>query len=81
MRQVTDERAALSVDYDEDGKLYLIDYQDPKTPPTLFAVDNINDVTRRNRWRQLYDVNPQIRSIALGEEEEITWRSTWLAAW
>lgn len=76
VRQVTDERAALSVDYDEDGKLYLIDYQDPKTPPTLFAVDNINDVTRRNRWRQLYDVNPQIRSIALGEEEEITWRST-----
>src|SRR5690606_35385014 len=54
----------------------LIDYQDPKTPPTLFAVDNINDVTRSNRCRQLYDVNPQIRSIALGEEEEITWRST-----
>lgn len=76
VKQVTEERAALAVDRDEDSGVFLINYQDPATPPTIFAVDNIDDVTRRSRWRQLTDVNPQIRNIALGEEEEVTWRST-----
>ncbi len=76
VRQVTEERAALAVDRDEDSGVYLINYQDPETPPTIFAVDAIDDVARRSRWRQLTDVNPQLRNIALGAEEEVTWRST-----
>jgi len=76
VRQVTDVRAALAVDRHEDSGLFLIDYQDPKTPATLFAVNDIRDLTRRERWRQLHDVNPQIRNIALGQEEEVTWTST-----
>jgi len=76
VRQVTDMPAALAVNRHEDSGLFLIDYQDPRTPATLFAVNDIRDLTRRDRWRQLHDVNPQIRNIALGQEEEITWRST-----
>src|SRR5690606_27616551 len=74
VRQVTDERAALSVDYDEDGKRYLIDYQDPKAPPTLFAVDNIYDATRRTRGGHADHANPAIPGMALGAEEELAWR-------
>lgn len=76
VRQVTDMPAALAVNRHEDSGLFLIDYQDPRTPATLFAVNDIRDLTRRDRWRQLHDVNPQIRNIALGQEEEVTWRST-----
>ena len=29
----------------------------------------------RSAWTQLTDANPQVRSFALGEQEEITWKS------
>ncbi len=38
VRQITQEKASLSVDRDEDSGVYLINYQDPKTPSTVFAV-------------------------------------------
>jgi dipeptidyl aminopeptidase/acylaminoacyl peptidase len=76
VRQVTDEQAALSVDRDEDTGVLLINYADPQTPPTVFTVDDIGQVADRGAWRQLVDVNPQVRELALGQEEEITWRST-----
>ncbi|MGH7443829.1 MAG: S9 family peptidase, partial [Longimicrobiales bacterium] len=76
VRQVTNEKASLSVERDEDSGLLLIDYSDPRTPPTLFAVASIDDVDDRSEWTQLHDVNPEMRNVALGEEEEITWRST-----
>ena len=76
VRQVTQERAALSVDRDEDTGTVLITYQDPKTPTTLFTVPSLDAVANRSAWRQLVDVNPEIRELALGEEEEITWTSS-----
>ncbi len=76
VRQVTSERAALSVSRDEDSGVILIDYSDPRTPPTVFTVDRLEDVAERGRWRQLVDVNPQIEGIALGEEVEVNWTST-----
>jgi dipeptidyl aminopeptidase/acylaminoacyl peptidase len=76
VRQVTDERASVRVRLDDDSGVLLIDYADPRTPPTVFTVDRIEQVAQRNRWRQLTDVNPQVRDLALGEEEEITWTST-----
>lgn len=75
VRQVTNERAALSVMHDERSGVILIGYSDPRTPPTIFTVDSIDQVGDRASWRQLIDVNPQVRGFALGEEEEITWRS------
>ena len=76
VRQLTAERAALSVSRDEDTGTILIGYSDPATPPTVFTVAGVDDVANRSAWTQLVDVNPQTREIALGEEVEITWRSS-----
>ena len=76
VRQITDERAALSVSRDDDSGAILIGYSDPKTPPTVFTVPSIEQVTDRSAWIQLVDANPQVREMALGEEVEINWVST-----
>ena len=76
VRQVTKERASLSVNRDEDTGTLLINYQDPATPPTVFTVGQIDDVDDRSRWTQLVDLNPQIDDIALGREVEVNWTST-----
>jgi dipeptidyl aminopeptidase/acylaminoacyl peptidase len=76
VRQVTRERASLSVSQDEDSKRILINYADPKTPTTIFTIASIDQLPTRAAWRQLTDANPQVRGFQLGEEEEITWRST-----
>ena len=76
VRQLTDVRAALSVSRDEDTGTILLNYSDPKTPPTVFTVANVDDIPDRSTWTQLVDVNPQIREMALGEEVEINWRSS-----
>ncbi len=76
VRQLTDAQAALSVSRDDDTELLLITYQDPGTPTTLFTVPNLRQVGTRSAWRQLTDLNPQVRGFALGRQEEITWTST-----
>ncbi|MFN2567734.1 MAG: prolyl oligopeptidase family serine peptidase, partial [Gemmatimonadaceae bacterium] len=76
VRQVTRERASISASQDEDSKRILINYADPKTPPTIFTVASVDQLGTRAAWRQLTDANPQVRSFQLGEEDEITWRST-----
>jgi dipeptidyl aminopeptidase/acylaminoacyl peptidase len=76
VRQVTNEKASLAVLRDDDTGVFLINYADPKTPTTLFTVASVEQVAKRATWRQLTDANPQVRGFALGEEEEITWRST-----
>ncbi|HEY8176591.1 MAG TPA: S9 family peptidase [Gemmatimonadaceae bacterium] len=75
VRQVTNERAALNVDRDEDTGVVIINYSDPKSPPTLFTAA-LDQIANRRSWRQLTDANPQVRDFALGEEEEVTWKST-----
>ncbi len=74
VRQLTNFPAALSVS--KESGVFLINYSDPRTPPTIFTVSRVDDVAQRSRWRQLTDVNPQVRNFALGEEAEITWTST-----
>jgi dipeptidyl aminopeptidase/acylaminoacyl peptidase len=76
VRQITKERAALRVSRDEDTGTLLIDYSDPTTPPTVFTVDEIGRVDQRSRWVQLVDVNPEVKDMALGREEEVEWTST-----
>ena len=75
VRQVTRERASVSVSQDDDSKRILINYSDPKTPTTIFTVGAVDQVGTRAAWRQLTDANPQVRGFLLGEEEEVTWRS------
>ena len=75
VRQITHEKAALNVDEDDSGRV-LIGYSDPRTPPSAYTVASVSDVADRSRWVRLTDPNPWVAdSIALGEEEEITWKS------
>jgi dipeptidyl aminopeptidase/acylaminoacyl peptidase len=74
--QITEERASLSVNRDDDTGVILINYADPSTPPTMFTVAQIDDVADRSRWTWLVDVNPQLNDVALGKEVEVNWTST-----
>lgn len=75
VRQITNEAASLSVSRDDASGILLINYSDNYTPPALYTVASIADVADRSTWRQLTDANPQVQAFALGEQEEITWRS------
>lgn len=73
---ITDVKASLSVSEDDDTHRLLLSYQDPHTPPTMFSVATLADLSHRDKWVQLTDPNPWIRQqIALGEETEVTWKS------
>jgi dipeptidyl aminopeptidase/acylaminoacyl peptidase len=74
--QLTDVRAALSVNRDEDSGVLLLGYSDPATPPTVFTVASLDDVADRSEWIQLVDANPQVEEMALGREVEVEWTST-----
>jgi len=74
-RSLTEVKASVSVDLDEDTGVLLLNYADGTTPSTLFAIDTIASVSTRSTWRQLTDPNPQVRTFALGQQEEITWKS------
>jgi dipeptidyl aminopeptidase/acylaminoacyl peptidase len=75
VRQVTDLRASTSATRDPDSGRILITYTDPRTPTVHFTVDRADDLGNRARWRQLTDANPQVGELALGEQEELCWRS------
>jgi dipeptidyl aminopeptidase/acylaminoacyl peptidase len=75
VRQVSNVRASLATSEDEDSRLLLLNYADPRTPTTLFTVASVDQIPVRASWRQLTDANPQIRGFALGDEEEINWKS------
>ena len=76
-KQLTDVKAVLSVSRDEENGRLLIGYADPKTPPATYTVASLADVGNRSKWIQLTDPNAWMRrDVALGDEEEITWKST-----
>ena len=76
VRQVSNVRASLNANEDDDSRLLLLNYADPSTPATLFTVASVDQIPVRANWRQLTDANPQVRGFALGDEEEISWKST-----
>ena len=76
VRQITEERGVVRVYQDEDTGLTFISYRDPTTYPTVFAVDDLDEVTDRDEWVQLVDVNPHLREMAFGRMVEVEWTST-----
>ena len=74
--QLTTEKASIAANMDDDTRAILINYADPTTPPTIFTVASMDRIGNKSSWKQLTDANPQIRNIALGQEEEITWKSS-----
>jgi len=75
VRPLTEEKAAVSIEHDADTGVLLINYSDGTTASTLFTVDTIANASTRSTWRQLTDPNPQVHGFALGQQEEITWKS------
>ena len=76
VKQLTNEKASVAISRDDESGRLLINYSDPKTPPTVYTIASIADVANRDRWTQLVDANPWVRNtIALGDEEEISWKS------
>ncbi len=73
--QLTKEKAVLFVTQDEDTKTLAINYSDPATPSNWFTAP-LNQIGNRAAWRQITDSNPQVKNIALGETEEIEWKSS-----
>jgi dipeptidyl aminopeptidase/acylaminoacyl peptidase len=73
--QVTNEKASLSMTRDDVSKRLLITYADPQTPPSHYTVAAQTDVGDRTKWLRLTNPNPQVAALALGEAEEITWKS------
>jgi dipeptidyl aminopeptidase/acylaminoacyl peptidase len=75
VRPVIAEKASVRATQDEESGRILIQYSDPRTPNTLFALPSVRELGTRSAWVQLTDANPVARQFALGDEEEITWRS------
>jgi dipeptidyl aminopeptidase/acylaminoacyl peptidase len=75
VKQLTHEKASLTVERDDDSGALLINYSDGTTPPTYFTAAGVDQIATRTAWKQLTDTNPQVRQFALGAEEEITWKS------
>jgi dipeptidyl aminopeptidase/acylaminoacyl peptidase len=75
VRQLTREKGVVNVDRDDDSKRILITYADPSAPNTIYTVASLDQVANHAAWKQLTDANPQVRSFALGDEQEIMWTS------
>lgn len=75
VRPLTEEKASVAIEEDADTGVLLINYSDGTTPATVFTVDTVANASTRKAWRQLTDPNPQVRGFALGQQEEITWKS------
>ena len=75
VRPLTEEKASVSIEEDAKTGVLLINYSDGTTPTTVFTVDTVANASTRKSWRQLTDPNPQVRGFALGQQEEITWKS------
>lgn len=76
-KQLTDVQGTIQVSRDEQAGKYLISYTDPKSPPATYVVSSLADVGNRAKWVQVTDPNAWVRKeVALGDEEEITWKST-----
>jgi dipeptidyl aminopeptidase/acylaminoacyl peptidase len=74
--QLTDVKGTITLSRDDETGRILINYADPKSPPATYTISSLADLADRAKWTQLTDPNAWVRQqIALGDEEEITWRS------
>ncbi len=74
--QLTRERGVIDTQAPLDAKHpVLVQYTDPVTPPTIFAVRTMSEIGDRSKWILLTHANPQLDAVAFGETSEITWES------
>jgi dipeptidyl aminopeptidase/acylaminoacyl peptidase len=77
VKQLTDVKGTISVSRDQESGRYLITYADPTSPPSTYTVASLADIGNQSKWIKLTDPNAWVRrDVQLGDEEEITWKST-----
>jgi dipeptidyl aminopeptidase/acylaminoacyl peptidase len=74
--QLTNLQAATNVSRDEATDRLVINYSDPKTPPSAYTVASVAQVGNTSAWTRLTNANPQVDGFALGEDAEVCWKST-----
>jgi dipeptidyl aminopeptidase/acylaminoacyl peptidase len=74
--QLTNMQASLTVNRDDATNAILINYADPRTPPSVYTVKSVEQVPNKSSWVRLTNPNPQADGFALGDASEITWKST-----
>jgi dipeptidyl aminopeptidase/acylaminoacyl peptidase len=76
-KQLTDVKGTMVMSRDDETGRLLVTYADPRTPPAIYTVASLGDIADKSKWTQLTEPNAWVRQqIALGDEEEITWKST-----
>ncbi len=75
VKPMTTENGSLAVERDDVSGVILLTYSDGDEPPTTFTVKSVEQAATRSAWTALTDANPQVRTFALGAQEEITWKS------
>ncbi len=73
--QITHEKASVNVSRDDATNTILINYADPVTPSSYYTVASVDQVGNKSSWVRLTNANPQVDGFALGEEEEINYKS------
>ena len=75
-RQLTSWKAAPQVFQEEDTRRLIVNWSDPTTPAMTYVVSGVDRIGDRSKWVLVSDPNAWVREqVALGEEEEISWRS------
>ena len=76
-KQLTNVKGTISVARDEETGRFLITFNDPRNPAATYTATSLQDALDRSHWTQITDPNAWVKhEIALGDEEEITWKST-----
>jgi dipeptidyl aminopeptidase/acylaminoacyl peptidase len=73
--QVTREKAAIFATRDPDTGLILINYSDPTTPPSQYLARSEAELGSKASWTRLTNPNPRIEELALGQADEVSWKS------
>ncbi|MEO8450708.1 MAG: S9 family peptidase [Gemmatimonadota bacterium] len=76
VRPVVAEPALAFPEKDDDTGVIVLTYANAKGPAVHYVVRSDADLPDRSKWVQITDPNPFVSAeLALGNEEEITWKS------
>lgn len=76
VKQITNEKARMTVSRDDDTGVLMVNYTDPVTPSTMYSISSLDKITDRSSWIQFTDANPELNNLALGKQYEVNYTST-----
>ena len=85
VKQLTDLKASVQVGRDAETGRFIINYSDPKTPPSTYTVGSLRDAGDKSKWTRLTDPNPWVNARnrarrRRGDHLEVDRRHAWSAA-